>query len=437
MPTRLQKGIYFDDEPLFIKSKTVIENNYSPNNRTFAILFLRVTQGRTSTEIGKSLKSLWNMYKRLQKGKVPGLSNTLSPTGGLTVLIGYGPSIFRFPNIRKNLPNDFRDRQFLPPGEGGGPILEGSGIRYAEDTHENLGISEHILFQFISNTQIATYRAVVETMKHLNSIHPNYRTLHLTKIYTGFERNDGRSWLGFHDQVSNMRDSKERKDAIQIDVHNNKLEYSDYWTRRGTYLAFLRIDVDLDIWEKMDRKTQELIIGRKKLTGFPLIGVDRLGNPVSHEECSTNQRSRMHHKFEDHPDYFNNPVVTNQSTKLLDNESSIRILAQSHIGRTRHIDNVKSGDVTSRRIFRQSFEFLESMPSSSPKPLRTGINFVSFQNDPGRLFFILTDPNWMGNVSFGGSANFKRIDRLFSVLASGVFFVPPCGHPFPGASIFM
>jgi deferrochelatase/peroxidase EfeB len=437
MPRQLQKGIYFDDKPLYLGAKPIDENSRPLLNRTFAILFLRVAEGRTSIEIGKSLRKLWNMYERLEKGKVIGLPNTLLPAGGLTVLVGYGPNIFKFPNIKKNLPNDLRGRQFLPPDEGGKPILNGSGIKYALDTHENVGTSEHIVFQFISNTQLATYRAIVETMKHLESIDPKNRTLYLTKFYTGFQRDDQRSWLGFHDGVSNMKNAKEREDAIRIGIANNKLEHSDYWTRGGTYLVFLRIDIDLSIWEKMDRKTQELIVGRDKLTGYPLIGVDRKGNPVSNQGSATHRRSMMRYKFEDHPDYFKKPVVTNQNLNPLDAEASIRILSQSHIGRTRHIDKIESREVTSRRIFRQTFEFLEPLPGNTSKPLRTGLNFVSFQNDPGRLFFILTDPNWMGNVSFGGNPNIKGIDKLFSVLAAGVFFVPRVGNPFPGANVFM
>ncbi len=435
MSRQLQKGIFVDKSPRIVDN--VDKKNRSLLNRTFALLFLRVAQGRTSMEIGKSLRKLWDMYQRLEKGIMTGVSNTLLPTGGLTVLVGYGPSIFKFPSIRQNLPNDLRARQFLAPGDGGKPILNGSGIKYALDIHENVGVSEDIVFQFISNTQLATYRAVVETMKHLDSTDPHNRTLYLTKFYTGFQRDDGRSWLGFHDGVSNMKNAKEREDAIRIDVANNKLEHSDYWTRGGTYLAFLRIEIDLRIWEKIDRKSQELIVGRNKLSGYPLIGVDRKGNPVSNQGSPTHRRSTMLHKFEDHPDYFKKPVVINQNQNLLDAEGSIRILSQSHIGRTRHIDKIGSKEVTSRRIFRQTFEFLEPVPGNTSKPLRIGLNFVSFQNDPGRLFFILTDPNWMGNVSFGGNPNIKGMDKLFSVLAAGVFFVPRVGRPFPGANIFM
>jgi deferrochelatase/peroxidase EfeB len=234
-----------------------------------------------------------------------------------------------------------------------------------------------------------------------------------------------------------MKNAEEREDAIRINIANNKLEHSDYWTRGGTYLAFLRIEIDLSIWERIDRKGQDLIVGRDKLKGYPLIGVDRVGNPVSNRGSPRNRRSNIYYKFEDHPDYFKKPVLANQNQNVLDAEASIRMLTQSHIGRTRHIDKFESKEVASRRIFRQTFEFLESVPDNTSKPLRTGLNFVSFQNDPGRLFFILTDPNWMGNVSFGGNPNIEGMDKLFSVLAAGVFYVPRVGHPFPGANIFI
>ena len=436
MAGQLQEGIYYRDKRQNLTAKSIDEYSSSLPNKTFAILFLRVTEGRTGPEIGDSLKKLWNMYKYLQKGKVTGLPNILLPTGRLTVLVGYGPNIFKIPNVRKGLPDDLRGRQFLPPGEGEYPILNGSGLKYARDIHENVGLSEHIVFQFVSNSQLATYRAVVETMKHFDSINPENRTLYLTKFYTGFQRDDGRSWLDFHDGVSNMKNAKEREDAIRIDRANNKLEHRDYWTSGGTYLAYLRIEIDLSIWEKFDRKRQELIIGRNKVTGYPLIGVDGNGNPVSIQGSSNDQRCMKRYKFENHPDYFR-PATTNQNLTLLDTEASIRIMSQSHIGRTRHIEKIESKEVTSRRIFRQTYEFLEALPSSSSKPLKTGLNFVSFQNDPGRLFFILTDRNWMGNVSFGGNPNLKGTDKLFSVLAAGVFFVPRLGNPFPGACIFM
>ena len=113
------------------------------------------------------------------------------------------------------------------------------------------------------------------------------------------------------------------------------------------------------------------------------------------------------------------------------------MLNQSHIGRTRHIDRIPIGEPTSRRIYRQSFEFLEPVADDPFKPFRVGLNFVSFQNDPGRLLFILTDRNWLGNANFGGETDNVDMAKFLSVIAAGIFFVPPAEKPFPGASIFV
>ena len=437
MVRKLQKGIYYSEEHLLVKPEVILQKQKLLRNDSFAILFLQVAEGFNASHVGQSLRKLWKMYESLEKGKIRDLPNHAVPTGKLSVLIGYGPNIFKLPDVRKKLPNDLEDSQFLPPSKaGGGPILKGSGIKYANDVHENLGTGEHIVIQFISNTQLATYRAVVETWKHLHYNDLGKEPLHFTRFYTGFQRDDGRSWLGFHDGVSNMKSDKERVEAISINELNNNLKPKDFWTKYGTYLAFLRIEIDLDVWQKIERKHQELIVGRDKLTGCPLVGVDKRGISIKKEGYPTKLRIDAD-DLRDHPDFFKEPDVSNKVKAKLDVNATFKILNQSHIGRTRHIDGISSKEATSRRIFRQSFEFLE--PLHNPiKPFRVGLNFVSFQNDPGRLFFILTDPNWMGNTNFGGDVDNKQgMDRFLSVLAAGVFLVPPVERPFPGARILI
>jgi hypothetical protein len=75
-----------------------------------------------------------------------------------------------------------------------------------------------------------------------------------------------------------------------------------------------------------------------------------------------------------------------------------------------------------------------STPVQRIKSYRAGLNFISFQNDPNRLFFILTDPRWMGRANFGGSPELLR-QNILSVISAGMFFVPSKEKPFPGASI--
>ena len=166
-----------------------------------------------------------------------------------------------------------------------------------------------------------------------------------------------------------------------------------------------------------------------------LLTLDKKGNPITIPIKGKFQSMSkvFSDKIINHPDYYKNPHLTGRIKSNIDIEGSIKALNESHIGRTRHIDRVNSRHTSSRRIFRQGFDFIEYNCNNSNKPLSVGLNFISYQNDPGRLFFILTDPNWLGNVNFGGKEN----NELLSVLASGLFFVPQHTEPFPGSNIFL
>jgi Dyp-type peroxidase family len=374
------------------------------------------------------------MYDDLRGGYSSDLEDCAFPPGNLTVLISYGQRIFELTGITKKIPVDFKDKQFLP-AKPRKPILPGSGIKYSDLVHDNVGLSEDIALQFISDTQLGTYRAVVETKKYLQK--NNMRALKFSKFYTGFQRDDGRSWLGFHDEVSNMKNPKERLDAIAIDPMNNNLLRRDYWTKKGTYLAYLRVEIDFDLWNSIERKQQELIIGRDKLTGSPLVGVDKNGNPVTVDAYpSAYEVEGFDKRFHEHPDYLRGSELPKKIRAILDMQASTEILNESHIGRTRHIDKINSKYRVSRRIFRQGYEFLEPVYDDPSKSLIVGQNFISYQNDPSRLFFILTHPDWMGNTNFGGRAKNNKMEKLLSVLVAGVFFVPPMEKPFPGVSLF-
>lgn len=81
------------------------------------------------------------------------------------------------------------------------------------------------------------------------------------------------------------------------------------------------------------------------------------------------------------------------------------------------------------RIFRQGYEFLESLPG---RRLRLGVNFVSFQRKISCLTNILTRDNWLGDANFGGNPS----PTLLKLIGGGYYAVPPADGPFPGADIF-
>jgi deferrochelatase/peroxidase EfeB len=419
----MQQGIYYDKVSEF----------KNLGNHSYAVVFLRVLGDVQASQISGSLMKLWQIYESLMKGKVSDLGDSVVPSGELSVLIGYGPEIFKIRGVKKRIPKDFEGSQFMS-AESKQPILDGSGIKYVSGPCLNLGTSEHIVIQFISKSQLASNRAVVETSENISEQDRSNGCLVLTKFYTGFQRDDGRSWLGFHDELSNMRDAKERKDAISIDRQYNQLIPDEFWTVGGTYMSFLRTEIDLGIWRKLGRKYQELIVGRNKVTGTPLLGVDKMGNPITTKTIRrTGSVDKYDPQYSDHPDYFKKPDVSNKMRNRIDASASIDILSQSHIGRTRHAGETTSKNPTSRRIFRQGFEFVESCAEKGG-PIKVGLNFVSFQNDPRRLLFMIRDPRWLGNSNFGGPPNL--INDLLSVQASGMFFVPPVERGFPGHCIF-
>jgi deferrochelatase/peroxidase EfeB len=376
------------------------------------------------------------MYQNLTRGIIKDLPHQRVPHGSLSVTLGYGQNIFKLNDIKKSIPRDFDNSQFCSPKKHGGYILEGSHLSYSKDIQENVGLNEDIVIQFIANSQLAVNRAIVETWKELRHDSLSKYPLIFSKFFTGFQRDDGRSWLGFHDGVSNMRPGKERRNVIAIHRENNDLLPGDFWTENGTYMAFLRIEIDLDLWDSINRAKQELIIGREKLYGRPLIGVDKNNNPITSKKFPTALKvSTFNKRFHDHPDYFKVPKISNELKSKIDINKSFKALNESHIGRARHFDKINNKLVSSRRIYRQTFEFIEAN-SLDKKYIKVGLNFLSFQNDPARLLFILTDPNWMGNSSFGGDSQFKNIDNLFHVQACGIFYIPRIEKPFPGSCIF-
>jgi deferrochelatase/peroxidase EfeB len=241
----------------------------------------------------------------------------------------------------------------------------------------------------------------------------------LTGFYSGFQRDDGRSWIDFHDGISNMESDK-REGAITIKPRPPE----EKWIEGGTYLAFLRIAVDLTVWQKLNRQQQELLVGRDKLTGCPLVSLDSAGNPVIKTGCPVTGRKDV-------------SSPGNEAFLEPENVNEV-VLKQSHVQRANHHQEPENQDFT-LRIFRQGYEFLE--PLDSAPGFRTGLNFVSFQDTPERLLRMLTSETWLGDTNFGGDPKnqLPGMDKFLSLRAAAIFFVPPVVEDelFPGASIFM
>ena len=275
-------------------------------------------------------------------------------------------SFFHIYGVRKKCPADFDDKwNFIQPNRiGGGPILDGSGFSYSPAVSGNHLLLDHVVLQFVADNEFFTNRAVVEVWKQIRNFQEKDMkkpVLSISAFYTGFQRPDKRNWLGFHDGVSNLK-ANERSLVISIDP--KYLAPNDRWMAQGTYLAFLRIIIDLEKWETLSTSDQELLIGRHKLSGCPLVRVDTNGRPIKDSRCPVPGYSEVtdpgNEPFRDPPPY---------GTTAGNN-----ILQQSHVGLTRPIDRVPVWDKKSFRIFRQGFEFL--VASQDFPGFKAGLNFV-------------------------------------------------------------
>ena len=358
------------------------------------------------------------MYQDLKQGRLRDLEGVQLPGSDdrMTVLLGMGRKAFELPGAALPQPEGVGDEYLFrsaDPG-GGGSLLRGSGLAYAPEVRANLA-TEEFCVQVIADTKLATDRVIVETWKQLaDTVDPELGTaaLQLTTFYLGFQRNDRRSWIDFHDGLSNLR-SEDRESVITIEAGTDR-----DWAVGGTYLAFLRLAVDLPAWRTLNRGEQELAVGRDKLTGCPITDLDG-DRPQTDPSCPVTGT-----------EIWESPNDADFAEPWSVDDPRLR---QSHVQRANHHQRPAS-DPGTRRIYRQGYEFLEW--ASSAPGFRLGLNFVSFQDSPARLLRMLTAGGWLGGTNFGGDeARRPELASLLTVYAAAVYFVPPVvpGEEFPGA----
>ena len=384
--------------------------------RFFALLFLRAAPDADAAAAGATLGELWAMYEGLKAGRLRDLEGVALPAeeDRTEILLGFGRNAFALPGVAAPRPRGLSDEYLFRSAEpgGGGPLLRGSGLRYAPDVRANMA-TEHFCVQVVADTKLATDRAVVETWKALADMAAP--ALSVSTFYLGFQRNDRRSWIDFHDGLSNLR-SEDREGVIAIGAGAD----AD-WAVGGTYLAFLRLAVDLAGWRRLARADQELAVGRAKLSGCPVTVVGEDGVSVTDAGCPVTG-TQIWETPNDKP-FAEPPEVTDPRVRA------------SHVQRANHHQRPAS-DAGSRRIFRQGYEFMEW--TDGAPGFRAGLNFVSFQDTPARLLRMLTAGGWLGGVNFGGDeARLPELAALLSVYGAGIYFVPPAagaGEAFPGAA---
>ncbi len=413
----LQEGIYFrggERPPPFLR-----------------LLFLNFAHSTTGDDAFVAIKQLWEMLQELKNGHVrdlkplrPDESDIVVPSGNLKVLLGYGVRFFETNRHHER----WVAREYRPSGLG--PRLLGGRNRPFDSFHwsessSSTSAQSDITFQFTAETELAVNRAIVEVKKLIDD---NDLPLEFASFYGGFHRDDLRSWIDFHDGINNMREH-ERATAMETTGLDTP------WMSGGTFLAFMRIEVDLLVWRKLSRLEQEILVGRTKLLGCPIesvVDTDGQLEITTVNGCPTSDPLRVNTSSgcpmtglsrELPSSYRNPPRATNSLARA------------SHI----HRSNQNRGDPgqdSNNRIYRQGYEFLDSYPNGSP---RVGLNFIGFQRDMATVRRILSINSWLGEVNFGGPAGEGQEPppvRLMSLQAGGFYCVPPKENPFPGSSVF-
>lgn len=390
---RLQDGIYFQRE--------------RRPGRCYRLLLLNVKPGATRPEMRESIASVWMRVRALgaellEDLRPPRLHAPAHapdpPNPELTCLVGFGASLFeRYPDLGSS-PDLIR----IETEPGPFPALP-----RVPEADRATGEAD-LALQFIAESELAVSRAVVEAGMLIKQ---QSLSLDVAALYSGFNREDRRSWLGFHDGVSNIAPEL-RRSAIETKVAAST-EGDPAWMDGGTYMGFLRLAIDLEMWRGLDRKEQELCVGRDIQTGCP---ITRSQGDVRQilDGCPESRGPGT-------PQYRNPPVPPIDP----DNLARSSHMNRANLNRPQH----RPVDDKDNRIFRQGYEFVEALPGGR---LRVGVNFVSFQRRISSLTTILTNQSWLGDINFGGEPS----PALLTLIGGGYYAVPPAGGPFPGAEMF-
>lgn len=380
---RLQRGIHF-------------RSGQRPPP-AFRLVLLNAAPGAAAADVARALGEVLAMLERLARGQPRDLAG-LPPDEArlsarqfqrLTALVGYGARLFDA---------DAHDPPLTsaPRPDYLAPLTDLPHLPWAEPG-VNRGEADVVL-QLTASRGAAVSIATVEVAKLISDLG---LPLDVAATFDGFGRVDRRGWLEFHDGISNLE--VDQRPAALVAPPDPP------WMAGGTYMAFLRLPVDLAAWRAQERSAQELLVGRDKLTGSALVAVARDAQGL---------RPLAGGDFVDPP------------------QTTDPVLEASHVHRANQ-SRASPQAPAAHRIFRQGYDFLEDVGPDGP---RLGLNFVSFQRDLGALQHLLHLPGWLGDVNFGGRTDAGPGEppalRFVSLAAGGLYAVAPRARPFPGAALF-
>ncbi len=384
----------------------------------FRFVTFNFTPTATPASAKAALAAIWTLLEELKLGEIRDLRATRPEDPDITVDAGelcfvlcFGPRLFNAagrqePLVAEDLaPDRMPVLSALPSGPF--PVL-----RWADGAQPQAAQTDFAI-QLTATSELAAARPIVEIQKLIDDAALPVR---LVCFFSGLHREDRRSWIDFHDGINNMP-SDERLEAMEIRAAPQP------WMLGGTTVGFLKIAIDMQGWRNLSREQQEALVGRDKLSGCPIaaITVDAGGAiRLTRSGCPLHSEIGVGLGWTDEA---RDPPPSGDTLVLT-----------SHIHRANRTRQPPATDAA-RRIYRQGYEFVDSPPGGG---VRIGLNFVGFQRDAEILLNILRSRDWMGDVNFGGVVGDPVIPafNLMSVVAGGLFAVPPVADPFPGASLF-
>lgn len=396
----------------------------------YRLLQVNVLPGATPVQVHDALSQLWTMLDALRRGEVQDLRKELRPgdpdvvleAGELQVLLGFGARLFDGAIHSPPLVDPDEKPRFLTAFDTRQPTMPFAKLKWRNHKDPRLhpkhpnSTQSDLALQVTGTSELAVNRAIVEVQK---CIHDNDMPLHIANFFSGFRRDDKRSWIDFHDGINNMKPAER---FVAMEVQNQ----DKAWLRGGTYMSFLRIHVDIEAWRRIPRGFQELIVGRNKLTACPVEDTtqsDGQSNvqPVFQGGCPMSGHL---------PD-----MMTTDFQKAP--QPTDRIALAAHIFRS-NLNRTGGAQAASSRIYRQGYEFLEP---SSEGGLLHGLNFVGFVRALKEFTDILDSAGWLGDANFGGletaSENEPPSIELMKLLHGCYYAVPPMGSPFPGSNLLL
>jgi len=309
----------------------------TPAQDRLAFAAINVLPGTTRQDVRTLLRDWTVAAERMTRGELVGEDTDLdnppldtgeavgSAVGGLTVTVGFGPSLFddRF-GLAKKKPALLADLPALP-NEQLDPTYTGGDL----------------CIQACSDDPLVAFHAV-RNLARLGLGVVDYHWMELgfgRTSTTSTTQQTPRNLLGFKDGTRNIK-------AQETDLLDQYVWVGDEtdqdWMQGGSYLVARRIQMFIENWDRDYLEDQQHVIGRAKVTGAPLTGGGEFTTP----------------KFEERND-----------------QGRLVIPADAHIRLASHEDN------DGLRILRRGYSFTDGIDPVRGT-LLGGLFFIAFMKRP-------------------------------------------------------